>query len=294
MTALKPAPRVALIQLYIPYGKTTPSSQFQRAATFIRAAAADHADLVILPEMALGHPTPETMAQYSRDCQAELLNFQALAKELSVNIIPGSLCEDVLDADGQHLHYSNTTYYIDRTGTTKLSYRKVNLWGDERKAFTKGNTHEIIDTDEFGKLGLLICWDLAFPEAFRALAKLGARVVVIPILWKLADCGPKGLAVNPDSERIFINSVLSARAYEQNMCVIMCNTGGPADEGHFGCSQITLPFKGPLVKMNGDEGISVTAIEFNTIIEDAEDVWNIRADINSPGWYNKGQSSTSL
>jgi predicted amidohydrolase len=203
------------------------------------------------------------------------------------------MCEPVFDVDGETvLHFCNTTYYIDRQGIIKLTYRKVNLWGDERKAFKKGNEHEVIETEEFGKLGLLICWDLAFPEAFRQLIKKGARIIVMPTLWKLPDCGPKGLAANPDSERIFINSVMSTRAFENNVCIVFCNTGGPAKSGHFGNSQITLPFKGPIVKLGCEEEVVTQEIEFGTILEDAEDVWNIRADVTSEGWYSAAVSST--
>lgn len=196
------------------------------------------------------------------------------------------MCEEVQGSDGEEPYYCNTTYYIDRNGAIKLVYRKVNLWGDERKASRKGNVHEVIDTEEFGLIGLLICWDLAFPEAFRALVKKGAKMIVIPTLWKLQDCGPKGLAANPESESIFINSIMSARAFEQNVCVVFCNTGGPVSEGHFGNSQITLPFKGPILKATAEEQVVVGEVDFGTLLEDAEDVWNIRADIDSPDWYS--------
>lgn len=112
-------------------------------------------------------------------------------------------------------------------------------------------------------------------------------MIVIPTLWKLPDCGPKGLEYNPDSENIFINSTIATRAFEQNVCVVFCNTGGPAEEGHFGCSQICLPFMGPIIKLSAEEQIVVKEVEFKNILEDAEDVWNIRADIMSPDWYLK-------
>jgi predicted amidohydrolase len=195
------------------------------------------------------------------------------------------MSEAIFDVDGQFLHHCNTTYYIDRTGTVKLRYAKANLWGDERKCFTKGSTHEVFDTQEFGKIGLLICWDLAFPEAFRALIKQDARIIFIPTLWKLPDCGEKGLRYNKRSEDMFINSTITTRAFEQNVCVVFCNTGGPLDEGHFGCSQICMPFLGPIVKLGPEEQVVVKEVQFKSILEDAEDVWNIRADIMSPDWY---------
>jgi predicted amidohydrolase len=204
---------------------------------------------------------------------------------LNINIIPGSSLEAERDASGKVLDYYNTAYYIDRKGDIKLRYRKVNLWGPERLAVTRGSEHKVIDTDEFGKIGLLICWDLAFPEAFRELVKAGAQFIFIPTLWKSPDCGDKGLAYNPDSERTFINSIITARAFEQNACIVFCNTGGPDTVIHFGCSQITVPFKGPIVRLSGEEQVVVTEVNLASILEDAEEVWNIREDITSADWY---------
>jgi predicted amidohydrolase len=206
-------------------------------------------------------------------------------QELNLNIIPGSILEAERDLSGNVLRYYNTTYYIGRTGRIKLRYRKVNLWGPERLACSPGTVHQVIDTEEFGKIGLLVCWDLGFPEAFRELVKQGARVIFIPTLWKSVDCGEKGLMYNKDSERTFINSTITTRAFEQNVCVVFCNTGGPDEDVYFGCSQITLPFKGPIIRLDAKEQLVVTKIHMGTILEDAEEVWGIRADVMSPGWY---------
>jgi predicted amidohydrolase len=183
------------------------------------------------------------------------------------------------------LAYYNTSYYINRNGDIKLRYRKVNLWGPEKLAVSRGTEHAVIDTDEFGRVGLLICWDLAFPEAFRELVKAGAQFIFIPTLWKSADCGDKGLAYNRESERTFINSVITARAFEQNSCIVFCNTGGLDEAAYFGCSQITVPFKGPIVIFDGREQVGVTEVILGDILKDAEEVWNIRQDITAADWY---------
>ena len=100
----------------------------------------------------------------------------------------------------------------------------------------------------------MICWDLAFPEAFRSLIKQGAKYIFIPTLWKSQDCGPKGLAHGADSERTFIDSIITARAYEQNAVIVFCNVGGEGSveaaekAGYFGASQITMPFKGQIAR----------------------------------------------
>ncbi|TVY45332.1 putative nitrilase [Lachnellula subtilissima] len=205
--------------------------------------------------------TQKAKDEYATQCAEAISHFQALAKEYSIDIIPGSICEAEKSGHGK-ISYYNTTYYISRAGTIILSYRKVNLLGDERLAFSKGDVHRVIDTPEFGKLGLLICWIFAFPEAFRMLIKQGARMVVIPTQWRSSDCGPAGLKHNPLSETTFIDSVICARAFENNACIVFCNVGGPETERNFGGSQVTLPFKGAIAKLGPEEEIRVVEIEF--------------------------------
>lgn len=61
------------------------------------------------------------------------------------------------------------------------SYRKKNIWHPERPHLTSSGAerHVAIDTP-IGRVGMLICWDLAFPEAFRELIADGAEIVILP------------------------------------------------------------------------------------------------------------------
>lgn len=101
---------------------------------------------------------------------------------------------------------------------------------------------------------MLICWDLAFPEAFRELIAQGAKIMwvflfsllllytfplpcrrrncatllmiklccsIIPTFWKLDDCNEAGLRQNPAAEALFLDSMLTARAFE-NTCGRIC------------------------------------------------------------------------
>ena len=79
---------------------------------------------------------------------------------------------------------------------------------------------------------MLICWDLAFPEAFRELIADGAKTIIIPTFWTLTDSSPYGLSVNPRAEALFLESTMTARAYENTCCVIFVNAGGPAHSAH--------------------------------------------------------------
>lgn len=64
---------------------------------------------------------------------------------------------------------------------------------------------------------MLICWDLAFPEAFRELICQGAKLIIIPSFWTLNDCSEEGLKYNPSAEVVLLDSFLTARTFE-NTC----------------------------------------------------------------------------
>lgn len=115
---------------------------------------------------------------------------------------------------------------------------------------------------------MLICWDLAFPEAFRELIAQGAKMIIIPTFWTLKDCNEKGLKRNPLAEQLFLESTLVARAFENTCAVVFCNAGGPDGEGEgkeegtwAGGSQVAMPFVGALGKLGALEGMSVVDIE---------------------------------
>lgn len=80
----------------------------------------------------------------------------------------------------------NTAYFIAPSGEILSSYCKKNIWHPERPYLTSsGNEpHGVFDTP-IGKVGLLICWDLAFPEAFRELIAKGAEIIIIPTFCEL-------------------------------------------------------------------------------------------------------------
>lgn len=95
-------------------------------------------------------------------------------------MVPGTIIEKHPGPNGEDLFY-NTAYFISNDGAILGSYRKKNIWHPERPHLTSSarERHEAIDTP-IGRVGMLICWDLAFPEAFRELIADGAQLIVIP------------------------------------------------------------------------------------------------------------------
>lgn len=118
-----------------------------------------------------------------------LETYKSLAKELSISLVPGTIVErHSPDTDEEKPLLYNTAYFIAPTGEILGSYRKKNIWHPEREYLTSSGEepHEVIETP-VGKVGLLICWDLAFPEAFRELIAKGAEMVIIPTFCRFSE-----------------------------------------------------------------------------------------------------------
>lgn len=195
-------------------------TNYQKAASFIRAAAQQEADLAVLPEYHLLGWQPDD-PDFRASCghwQSYLRRYQDLAKECNINIVPGTLVE-LHDQGTPDERLLNVAYFIDNTGSIAGKYVKKNLWGAVERQHLTSSSHELhpaFDTP-LGKVGMLVCWDLAFPEAFRELIMQGAKLVIIPTFWLLSDCSKEGLDVNPTAEGLFLDSMLTARCFE-NTC----------------------------------------------------------------------------
>lgn len=131
-----------------------------------------------------------------------------------------------------------------------------------------------------------MCWDLAFPEAFRQLVLAGAKLIIIPSYWTGLDMSDEGLSYNADCEKMFVQSTLVTRAFENTAAIIYCNVGGPEEEGFFGCSQVVLPIVGsvPGSFTDSEEGVRVLDMDMRTV-DIAEKNYQIRADMARPAWH---------
>lgn len=195
-------------------------ANYQKAATQIRAAAQQGAQLAVLPEYHLLNwvPQAEGFKEACGKWEIYLTNYRNLAKECDINIVPGTILE-FHDPGTPDERLLNVAYFIDNTGAIAGRYVKKNLWGSIERDHLESSAmdeHPVFDTP-LGKIGLLICWDLAFPEAWRELIAKGAKMIIVPTFWTLTDCSKKGLAVNPVSEGLFLDSMLTARCFE-NTC----------------------------------------------------------------------------
>lgn len=290
--AMKKNPKISLCQ-HIPLPGHDLEANFKLAEALVRQAASEGTDLAVLPEYSLAIPHSDHTDWADGD-RTYLNRFQALAAELNINLVPGTIGEWEEDGEeGGERVLSNNAYFIDRQGKILDTYRKKNLWHPEREFFVKGtDDHVVFETPEFGKVGLLICWDIGFPEAFRCLVKLGVDTVIAPTCWTNADAGP-GLKFNADSEVMFLNALCTLRAFESEVVFVFCNIGAEeADRRLGGCgvSQITAPFYGKIAGFDdARRGVITTEVDYSCLAV-AEQVYKVRKDVMSEEWHYGDQA----
>jgi predicted amidohydrolase len=158
-----------------PRDTTSPQDSRERFVRLVEEAAAKGADIVCLPE---GITTAGNGLAYAQAAEtvpgASTAFLGDLAKRLKVWIVAG-----IYERDGARIY--NTAVLIARDGSLAGRYRKMSLPDEEIDGgITPGSETPVFDTD-FGRVGLMICWDSSYPEVAHALAERGAEVILMPI-----------------------------------------------------------------------------------------------------------------
>lgn len=213
-----------------------------------------------------------------------------------MSIVPGTVVERkawtndpkqpdaiILNDEGGDYQLLNTAYFISADGVRQGSYIKRNLWDQERLHLSPGTEKHTSITTPWGKIGLLACWDLAFPEAFRELVQDGAEIIIAPTCWTLDESSVFGLKLNPNYEALVLNSLVTARCFENTCAVIFANAGGPADV-YVGLSQVALPFIGPIGKLGNEEAMLIAEIDLE-VLKEAEKNYQVRSDMSRENWH---------
>ena len=107
----------------------------------------------------------------------------------------------------------------------------------------------------------------------------------------LNDCTEYGLKKNPLSEKLFLESTITARAYENTCAIVFVNAGGAVGATkpgtYAGMSRVAVPFLGALgdeTKDSIEEGMSIVDIDME-ILEEAENNYKVREDMKRDDWH---------
>lgn len=248
--------RVAAVQLH---ADTDKDANVERALALVDAAVAAGAELIALPEWttyvgpASGYPD---VAEPIPGPTSMLVAQKA--REHGVIIHGGTLIESVVDGRAAGLRFFNTSYVANAAGEICAVYRKVHLFdvavGEEvtesESAATAPGDHLVAVELPGFTLGLSICYDLRFPEVYRALALAQATVLAVPSAFAEA------------TGRAHWEVLLRARAVENGAFVIAPAQHGPgAAWPMFGHSMIVDPWGVVLAERAFGDGLVVADID---------------------------------
>jgi predicted amidohydrolase len=177
--------RAALVQLTV---GDDPQANLPETLTYLRAAAAGGADLVLTPECT-------GLLSSSRDHQRRVLRteaedetlaaLRAEARAIGIPVLVGSLGLLTGDADGR---FANRSFLIGADGEIVARYDKIHMFDvnvsetevyRESAAYRPGVRAVVADMP-FARIGMAICYDVRFPNLFRRLAQGGAQILTVP------------------------------------------------------------------------------------------------------------------
>jgi deaminated glutathione amidase len=227
-----------------------------------RAAAADGAELVVLPERLDIRGNAADYAAGAETIDGRPVTWaRDTARELGIDIVAGSVAER---REG-HERVANTSVHAGPDGELKAVYRKIHMFDVEvggvqyRESGHSEPADEIVvsETAQGLGLGLTICYDLRFPELYRILALRGARIVTIPAAFTRV------------TGEAHWEILLRARAIENQVFVIAPGQGrlpGP-DRDSYGNSMIVDPW-GEVLARAGGEGACFVAADLDLARQD--------------------------
>jgi predicted amidohydrolase len=206
------------------------------AERLVREAAADGAELVVLPEKWTILAGPDELRAGAEPLGGPSLSAAAgWAGELGIHLVAGSFAERV---EGRE-KLSNTSVMIGPDGELAAVYRKIHMFDVDvggvsyRESETEEPGEEIVIADAGAvPVGITVCYDLRFPELYRILAVRGARVVTV------------ASAFTERTGRDHWEPLLRARAIENQVFVVAANQVGEAPPHYrsFGHSMIVDPW----------------------------------------------------
>lgn len=248
--------KLAVCQLRTELSQT---ETMEKARRMMSEAAGNGAEIVVLPEMFNCPYSSEYFKKYAALGHHEAVKaMSAWAKEFGILLVGGSIPE----TEGGRIY--NTCFVFDKQGRQIARHRKVHLFDvdlpgmrfKESNTFSPGEDITVFDT-EYGKMGCAVCFDVRFPELFRAMAVRGAKVVFLPAQFNMKT-GPAHWDLS-----------LRARAVDNE--VFMVGASAARYEGFdylcWGHSAVVDPFGDVLVQADEKEQIIYTDIDLARVDE---------------------------
>ena len=259
--------RVALVQLRASVHK---DENLKVAIGYIKEAKSKEADLVTFPEFLMAYsPTNQSVEELSEMAESIDGEFASSLKHAAkTNAI--SVVATIYEKSKLPNRVYDTALLIDSNGNLSAVYRKLHLYDalgfKESDKLIAGN--ELIEPVKTiaGNIGMMICYDIRFPEMSRILALMGADTLVLPSAW-----------VEGDMKVEHWQTMLKARAIENGCYVVAPDQVGNIYIGH---SMVVDPFGKIILDMGERESLEVAELDANLVksVRDKLPLLNNRRD----------------
>ena len=252
----------------------------------------ENPDFVILPEMFCCPYQPENFPIYAeKEGGPVWQQLSGYAKQYGIYLIGGSMPEK--DAEG---NVYNTSYIFDSEGKQIGKHRKVHLFDidvkggqtfKESDTLTAGDSDTVFDT-EFGKIGVMLCFDIRFPELSRMMVNDGAKVIFVPAAFNMTT-GPAHWELS-----------FRTRALDNQIYMVGCAPARDVSAGYisWGHSIVTDPWGRVTGMLDENEGILLAELDMDyeeQVREELPLLKSRRKDIYqlSQNLFNSGNSTES-
>lgn len=252
----------------------------------------ENPDFVILPEMFCCPYQTENFPIYAeKEGGPVWQQLSGYAKQYGIYLIGGSMPEK--DAEG---NVYNTSYVFDREGKQIGKHRKVHLFDidvkggqtfKESDTLTAGDSDTVFDT-EFGKIGVMLCFDIRFPELSRMMVNDGAKVIFVPAAFNMTT-GPAHWELS-----------FRTRALDNQIYMVGCAPARDVSAGYisWGHSIVTDPWGRVIDMLDEKKGILLAELDMDyeeQVREELPLLKSRRKDIYqlSQNLFNSGNSTES-
>ena len=252
----------------------------------------ENPDFVILPEMFCCPYQTENFPIYAeKEGGPVWQQLSGYAKQYGIYLIGGSMPEK--DAEG---NVYNTSYIFDREGKQIGKHRKVHLFDidvkggqtfKESDTLTAGDSDTVFDT-EFGKIGVMLCFDIRFPELSRMMVNDGAKVIFVPAAFNMTT-GPAHWELS-----------FRTRALANQIYMVGCAPARDVSAGYisWGHSIVTDPWGRVIDMLDEKKGILLAELDMDyeeQVREELPLLKSRRKDIYqlSQNLFNSGNSTES-
>ena len=248
--------RLALVQMQSSSDKNT---NLSASIDYIKRAAKKSADLICFPEFQMAYSpatqTPRDLFDLAEDIKGNFITtLRKSAKEH--NIATVATMYERVQSKRLNFRVSDTAAFISSNGLIKSVYRKLHLYDalgfKESIKLVSGNRIERPVKTPFGNFGLMICYDVRFPEMSRILTLMGAAILVMPSAW-----------VSGIMKEEHWQIMTKSRAIENGVFIVAPNQIGNIYSGR---STVIDPFGAALIDMGTEEGLAIIEIDTSMII----------------------------